>query len=185
MGGLFKLDLTKLVLKSYNILGLADQEEEGLNSQYMNQEDNFKQQITEFLSQVEYSELITVEGDVPHIRPMVYVNQGLTIYMATRRNTSKVQQILANPHVSVMIIKSFQEVKHTQEVIIEGVAGLVTEEQERQWVFEAFKKKPLTFQEWTEDGATEEYEVIKITPNLLKYFDYGKGESAPKILELA
>ncbi len=148
------------------------------------QQADFKRHIIDFISQVEYSELITVEGNVPHIRPMVYVNQGLTIYMASKRNTSKVQQVKNNPHVSVIIIKSFHEAEHTKEVVIEGMAVLVTEEQERNWVFDAFKKKPLTFQEWTESGSTEEYEVITITPGLLKYFDYAQGESMPEILKL-
>jgi general stress protein 26 len=155
------------------------------NSQDTGQGEDFKQRIIDFISKVEYSELITVEGDVPHIRPMVYVNRGLTIYMATRRNTAKVKQIRANPHVSVMIIKSFQEAEHTKEVIIEGTASFVTGREERRWVFEAFKKKPLTFQEWAETGSTEEYEVIKITPHLLKYFDYAAGEQEPKTVKLA
>ncbi len=155
-----------------------------MGTQAEEQPADFKQHIIDFISQVEYSELITVEDDTPHIRPMVYVNQGLVIYMASRRNTSKVHQIKANPNVSVMIIKSFQDAGHTKEVVIEGTASFVTREQERKWVFEAFKRKPPIFQEWTESNSIKEYEVIKITPDLLKYFDYAQGESTPKILEL-
>jgi general stress protein 26 len=155
-----------------------------LSSQTADQEKDFKQHIIELISNVEYSELITVNGDSPHIRPMVYVNQGMTIYMATHRDAAKVQQIRANPHVSVMIIKSFQEAAATKEVIIEGLASFVVDTDERTWVFEAFKKKPLTFQEWVETGSTEEYEIIKITPHIIKYFDYSEGESNPKVLKL-
>lgn len=155
-----------------------------MSTQDEDQQEDFKRHIIDFMSKVEYSELITVEGEIPHIRPMVYVNKELIIYMATKRNTSKVYQIKANPNVSVMIIKSFKEAEHTKEVVIEGTASLVTNKQERNWVFEAFKRKPVTFQEWAESDSSEEYEVIKITPNLLKYFDYAQGESMPKVLEL-
>ncbi len=149
------------------------------------EEENFKKKIIDFISQVVYSELITAKDNVPHIRPMVYVNNGLTIYMATRRDTPKVEQIKANPNVSVMIIKSFQEAAHSQEVIIEGLAVLVENENERNWVFEAFKNKPKTFQEWLEVSSTDEYEVIKITPHVVKYFNYAEGESMPQIINLS
>jgi general stress protein 26 len=156
-----------------------------INFQSSAEEKDFEQCIVEFISNVEYSELITINGDAPHIRPMVYVNRGLTIYMATPRDTAKVKQIRLNPHVSVMIIKSFQAAEHTKEVIIDGMASLVADQEKRNWVFEAFKKKPLTFQEWAESESLEEYEIIEIKPYLVKYFDYAEGESAPKVLKLA
>ena len=145
---------------------------------------DFRQRIIDFISSVEYSELITVVNNVPHIRPMVYVNQGLKIYMATRKGAAKVQQIIANPHVSVIIIKSFKENENTKEAIIEGLASRVTEETERKWVFESFRHKPLTFQEWAERGNPDDYEVIKIEPRLIKYFDYALGDSEPLILRV-
>ena len=143
----------------------------------------FKGFLTELLSNVDYSELITVEREVPHIRPMVYVNRGLTIYMASLRGANKVKQIKANPHVSV-IIKTFKEDKENNEIIVEGLADFVSDPSEREWVFSAFKSKPLTFQEWAEDGSSAEYEVIRIVPRLIKYFDYTQGESAPRVLEV-
>lgn len=146
-------------------------------------QEEFRQKVVSFISSVEYSELITVTGNVPHIRPMMYVNDGLTIYMASRKNTAKVEQIKTNPNVSVMIIKSLQESSETKEVIIEGQASLVTNQAERETVFDLFKQKPLTFQEWA-GKDTNEFEVIKIIPQLLRYFDYSKGKSEPSVLEV-
>jgi len=139
--------------------------------------------LIELIQHVEYSELITVENNIPHIRPMIYVNRGLIIFMATHRQTAKVEQIRKNPHVSVIIIKSFQTASETKEVIIEGTAQFVTDGKEREWVFEAFQQKPPTFQEWRE-GNPADYEVIKITPRLIKYFDHASKESEPTILQL-
>ncbi len=143
------------------------------------------QVLVKFISQVEYSELVTVENNLPHIRPMVYVNRGLTIYMASRRQAQKIKQIKTNPHVSVVILKSFKEGQNTKEVIIEGVASVIADEQERRWVFDAFKTKPPAFQEWAERNAETDYEVIKIEPRLVKYFDYSTGESEPQILHVS
>ncbi len=146
--------------------------------------EDFRRKVIDFISSVEYSELVTVANNVPHIRPMVYVNNGLKIYMATRKGAVKIQQIIANPHVSVIIIKSFKENEDTKEAIIEGLAGRIIDEVERNWVFEAFRQKPRAFQEWAEQGNTDDYEVIKIEPETIKYFDYARGESAPAVLKI-
>ncbi len=143
--------------------------------------EQFRQQLIDFISTVEYSELITAKNNVPHIRPMVYVNDGLTIYMVSRKNTAKVEQIRANPNVSVMIIKSFETTSDTKEVIIEGQASFVSDTNERQKAFDLFKQKPQNFQEWA-DRDTGAFEVIKIIPQLLRYFDYAQGESTPRVL---
>ncbi len=139
--------------------------------------------MIDFISRVEYSELITVKDNVPHIRPMVYVNDGLTIYMISRKNTAKLEQIKANPNVSVMVIKSLEVTSDTKEVIIEGRASFVPEEAERQRVFELFQQKPPTFQEWVGKNC-QDFEVIKIIPKLLRYFDYSQGESEPRVLKI-
>ena len=143
-----------------------------------------RQGLIAFISTVEYSELITVKDNVPHIRPMVYVNEGLTIYMISRKNTAKLEQIKANPNVSVMVIKSLEVTSDTKELIIEGLASFVPEEDERQRVFELFRQKPPAFQEWVGKNRRD-FEVIKILPKLLRYFDYSQGESEPKVLKVS
>ncbi|MFQ5647551.1 MAG: pyridoxamine 5'-phosphate oxidase family protein, partial [bacterium] len=96
---------------------------------------DFIEKITDFISTVAYSELITVADNIPCIRPMVYVNDALTIYMVSSRAAAKIEQIKQNPHVSVVIIKSFNTQEDTREVIINGLASIVEDEQERKKVF--------------------------------------------------
>ena len=145
--------------------------------------ERFRQGLVDFISSVEYSELITVKDNRPHIRPMVYVNDGLTIYMISRRNTPKIEQIKASPNVSVMIIKSLEVSSDTKEVIIEGRASFVPGETERNRVFEMFKEKPPNFQEWLGKDPND-FEVIKIVPTSIRYFDYSSGDSQPRVLSI-
>lgn len=141
----------------------------------------FTDWIAEFISSVDYSELITVDGGIPHIRPMIYVSEGVNIYMVTGNDSSKVQQVLNNPNVSVMIIKSLSEASDTQEIIVLGKAEITKSPQEREQVFKLFQKKPTTYQEWT--GKESQYTILKIIPIELKYFDYSTGESQPRIIK--
>ena len=67
-------------------------------------DNGFSEWIAGFISTVDYSELITVDGSTPHIRPMVYASDGLVIYMVTANNSHKLTHIRNNPNVSVMII---------------------------------------------------------------------------------
>ncbi|MBI5788312.1 MAG: pyridoxamine 5'-phosphate oxidase family protein [Candidatus Schekmanbacteria bacterium] len=154
-----------------------------INPTKINNPESLNKELINFISQVEYSELITVTDNLPHIRPMVYVNDGLTIYMISAKQTAKVSQIKANPNVSVMIVKSFQASSETKELIVEGRASFVTDQSLRAKVFELFKQKPQTFQEWV-DKEHADYEVIKIIPHLLRYFDYAHGQGEPNILKI-
>jgi general stress protein 26 len=143
-------------------------------------EKDFAEWIADFISTVDYSELITVDKGTPHIRPMIYVSDGLNIYMVTANNSAKLQQIKNNPKVSIIIIKSLSEVSETKEVIISGKAEEVQSQQQREYIFKLFLTKPKTYQEWL--GKESEYTVLKITTTELKYFDYSTGDSKPKIL---
>ena len=151
------------------------------NSKPSLNEEQFSEWIAGFISSVDYSELITVNEGIPHIRPMIYVCDSLNIYMVTANDSSKLLQISNNPNVSVIIIKSLSEAADTQEVIISGKAQEVETHQEREFAFGLFLLKPKTYQEWV--GKESEYTVFKITPDELKYFDYSTGESKPRILK--
>jgi nitroimidazol reductase NimA-like FMN-containing flavoprotein (pyridoxamine 5'-phosphate oxidase superfamily) len=111
---------------------------------------------------------------------MIYVNEGLVIYMVTAGNSEKLRQIKNNPNVSVIIIKSLSEASDTQEVIVSGRAEEVKSDHERERIYGLFKEKPPTYQEWI--GKESRYAVMKITPAKVKYFDYSTGESKPRIL---
>lgn len=143
-------------------------------------EKDFTEWIAEFISAVDYSELITVNKGTPHIRPMIYISDGLSIYMVTANNSAKLQQIKDNPNVSIIIIKSLSDVSETKEVIISGKAEEVQSPQQRGHIFKLFLKKPQTYQEWL--GKESDYTVLKITTTELKYFDYSTGDSQPRIL---
>lgn len=144
---------------------------------------DFIEKITDFISTVAYSELITVADNIPCIRPMVYVNDALTIYMVSSRAAAKIEQIKQNPHVSVVIIKSFNTQEDTREVIINGLASIVEDEQERKKVFGLFEKRPRHYQEWTLSDDTDKYEVIRIDSSSLRYFDYSTGDGIPIVLD--
>ena len=150
------------------------------NSKPLLNEKQFSEWIADFISSVDYSELITVNDGIPHIRPMIYVCDNHNVYMVTANDSGKLLQIKNNPNVSVIIIKSLSEAVDTQEVIISGKAQKVESRQEREFVFGLFLLKPKAYQEWV--GRESEYTVLKIAPDKLKYFDYSTGESQPRVL---
>jgi len=146
--------------------------------------ETLKEKIIGCLEEVEYSELITVQKGVPHTRPMVYANDCLTIYMVTKNNANKVLHIQENQNVSVLVLKSFQKPENVKEIIIEGVGEIVGEDEERNKAFNLFDKKPKAYQIWAGKSDLNEYTVIRITPNLIKYFDYSKKEGMPLMLKV-
>jgi general stress protein 26 len=150
------------------------------NKQNSLDDKQFTDWIADFISSVDYSELITVADKTPHIRPMIYVSEGVYIYMVTGNDTGKLRQIQKNPNVSVMIIKSLSEVSDSREVIVSGRAEMVEDSGERDRVFGLFQAKPKDYQEWI--GKESEYTIFKITPVELKYFDFSSGESQPRVL---
>ncbi len=147
-------------------------------------EQNLKEYIIDFLPQTAYSELITVNNGMPHTRPMVYVNDGLIIYMVTKKETTKVEHIKANPNVSVLIIRSFEMVENIKEITVEGKASILDDQAERGKVFKLFESKPKAFQSWAEQGQLDEFDVIRIDPKLIKFFDYSKEDGSPLVLSL-
>jgi len=145
--------------------------------------EELKNKLIEFLSEVEYSELITVKDDVPHTRPMVYANDGVTIYMISKKNATKVNHIEKNPNVSVLIIKSFKESEKIKELTLEGKASILPTSEERDNAFRMFDKKSKNFQFWV-GKSNDDYEVLRIEPHLMKYFDYSREDGKPLVLNL-
>ena len=146
--------------------------------------EELKSKIVAFLSDVEYSELITVDKGIPHNRPMVYANDGIVTYMVSKKNTSKVNHIKNNPNVSVVIIKSLRSPGKVEEVSLEGKAYIVSDSAERDKAFSLFQSKPKVFQTWLGKVNRGDYDVIRIEPSLMKYFDYSEGDGTPFVVEL-
>ncbi|AKB50989.1 Putative heme iron utilization protein [Methanosarcina barkeri str. Wiesmoor] len=132
--------------------------------------EKLKDKIYEYLSDHYYLNLATVSPQGrPMAHTMAYVSKGATVYVATNKNTRKVQNIVQNPHVAYTIDEDDPDWFEIQALQIEGKASIVTDESELREVGEIMVAK---FPVAADMPPDPESIMIKIEPEVIYYLDY-------------
>ena len=114
-----------------------------------------------------YCALVTVDASgVPHARTMdpVPPEDDMTVWLGTNRRTRKVEQIRANPQVTLY----YQAPDGSGYVTITGRARLVDDESEK-----ASRWKP-EWEAFYPDPASD-YLLIEVVPERVEVVDYSRG----------
>jgi nitroimidazol reductase NimA-like FMN-containing flavoprotein (pyridoxamine 5'-phosphate oxidase superfamily) len=91
--------------------------------------EGLKEKIYEYLSDHYYLNLATISPQGrPMVHTMAYVSEGAVVYMATNKNTRKVQNIMQNPYVAYTIDEDDPDWFDMQALQIEGRALIITDE---------------------------------------------------------
>ena len=129
-----------------------------------------KDKIYEYLANHYYLNLATVSPQgSPMAHTMAYVSKDAVIYLATNKNTRKVQNIIHNPRVAYTVDEDDPDWFDMQALQVEGRASIITEENELREVGEVMIAKFPVTADMPPDPDTI---MIKIEPEVIYYLDY-------------
>ncbi|SDD92133.1 General stress protein 26 [Paenibacillus sp. UNCCL117] len=122
---------------------------------------SLEEQITAVLEDNKFCSFGTIDGQKPKVRYMALFNEGLTLYLATNAKTDKVDEILGNPNVYVLV--GFDGKKSNDILQIEAKAEVCKDETLRERLWNS------SFKEWFEGPHDPEYVILKINPDRIEY----------------
>jgi general stress protein 26 len=132
--------------------------------------EELKDKIREYLSNHYYLNLATVSPQGrPMAHTMAYVSEGIVVYIATNKNTRKVQNIMQNPHVAYTVDEDDPDWFDIQALQIEGKASIITDEGELREAGEILVAKFPVAADMPPDPDSI---MIKIEPEVIYYLDY-------------
>ena len=132
--------------------------------------EELKDKIYEYLSSHYYLNLATVSPQGrPMAHTMAYVSENAVTYLATNKNTRKVQNIMHNPYVAYTVDEDNPDWFDMQALQVEGKASIITGENELREVGEIMAAK---FPVAADMPPDPDIIMIKIEPEVIYYLDY-------------
>ncbi|WP_410509540.1 pyridoxamine 5'-phosphate oxidase family protein [Methanosarcina hadiensis] len=129
-----------------------------------------KSKICEYLANHYYLNLATISPEGrPMAHTMAYVSESEIVYLATNKNTRKVQNIMQNPQVAFTVDEDDPDWFNMQALQVEGKASIVADENEMREVGEIMAAKFPVIADLPPDPDTI---MIKIEPETVYYLDY-------------
>jgi general stress protein 26 len=132
--------------------------------------EELKNKICEYLASHYYLNLATVspQGN-PMAHTLAYVSEEAVVYLATNKNTRKVQNIMQNPRVAYTVDEDEPDWFNMQALQVEGRASIITDEKELREVGEIMAAKfPIA----ADMPPDPDIVMIKIEPEVVYYLDY-------------
>ena len=129
-----------------------------------------KDKIYKYLANHYYLNLATVSPQgSPVVHTMAYVSKDAVVYLATNKNTRKVQNIMLNSRVAYTVDEDDPDWFAMKALQVEGRASISTDEKELREMGEIMAAKfPITA-DMPPDPDTV---MIKIEPEVIYYLDY-------------
>ena len=120
----------------------------------------FTKKELEFLESMEECRVATTHNNIPHVKPVSYLLEENTIYIATDYETRMYKNLLENPHAALSI-DIYKSGGH-KAVCIQGKATIIENGSEFSRIYKKFHEKF----EWVRDQPWEEDEApfVKIIP---------------------
>lgn len=132
--------------------------------------EELKSKIREYLANHYYLNLATISSEGrPMAHTMAYVSECEIVYLATNKNTRKVQNIMQNPKVAFTVDEDDPDWFSMQALQVEGRASIVADEKELREVGEIMAAKFPVIADLPPDPDTI---MIKIEPEIVYYLDY-------------
>jgi general stress protein 26 len=129
-----------------------------------------KDKINQYLANHFYLNLATVSPQgSPMAHTMAYVTKDSVVYLATNKNTRKVQNIMKNPKVAYTVDDDDPDWFDMQALQVEGKASIITDEKVLREIGEIMVAK---FPVVADMPADPDSIMIKIEPEVIYYLDY-------------
>jgi general stress protein 26 len=126
--------------------------------------DGLKQKVNELMEHHGVGTLATIRDSKPYTRFMDFIHDDLTLYTATNRNTHKVEDILRNPFVHILIGNEDNS-WHQSYLEIEARAELTDDPTLKQRCWDDHLK------EWLQGPDDPNYVVLKLNAEKILLFD--------------
>jgi general stress protein 26 len=132
--------------------------------------EDLKNKVNKYLADHYYLNLATVspQGN-PMAHTLAYVSEEAIVYVATRKNTRKVQNIMHNPHVAYTVDEDDPDWFDMKALQVEGRASIINDEKELREIGEIMVAKFPIVADMPPDP---EIILIKIEPEVIYYLDY-------------
>jgi general stress protein 26 len=132
--------------------------------------EDLKNKVNKYLADHYYLNLATVspQGN-PMAHTLAYVSEEAIVYLATRKNTRKVQNIMHNPHVAYTVDEDDPDWFDMKALQVEGRASIINDEKELREIGEIMVAKFPIVADMPPDP---EIVLIKIVPEVIYYLDY-------------
>jgi general stress protein 26 len=144
--------------------------------------ENAKREVIHYLKEKEICSLATLRRDgYPQANVVDYVNDGLTLYMATFATASKVDNIRFCPKVSLTVGGKSDDINQTKGVSLAGEAFVLNGKREIQRARRLLLKKFPYVSEFPD----EQLAWIKVRPRVIYFVDYSKGIGHQDIIEIS
>ncbi len=109
--------------------------------------------VPEYLNQTKFIILATINHEVPAVRTLAsFASEGLTTYFSTGKSTAKVEQIHANPKVTVLFQHENQDLASYVNVSIVGTANQITAKEEVDKAIKLIADRSPNFKARAENG---------------------------------
>lgn len=132
--------------------------------------EDLKNKVNKYLADHYYLNLATVspQGN-PMAHTLAYVSEEAIVYLATRKNTRKVQNIMHNPHVAYTVDEDDPDWFDMKALQVEGRASIINDEKELREIGEIMVAKFPIVADMPPDP---EIIMIKIESDTIYYLDY-------------
>ncbi len=132
--------------------------------------EELKDKINQYLANHYYLNLATVSPQgSPMAHTLAYVSKDSVVYLATNKNTRKVQNIMQNANVAYTVDEDDPDWFNMQALQVEGKASIIIDEKELREFGEIMVAKFPVVADMPPDPDTV---MIKIEPKVIYYLDY-------------
>lgn len=138
-------------------------------------------EISKYLGSSKTAVLATIDSDnIPNIRTIGgFGVEGITVYFATTKGSSKVEQIKNNNKVSLLFEHENQVIPNFVNVEIKGIAEEVKDKDKFEEGFKYISKRRPQLK------ITEEtHSIYKVVPKEIKVLDFSKEKAEDKIQKI-
>ncbi|MEI2357468.1 pyridoxamine 5'-phosphate oxidase family protein [Mesobacillus zeae] len=136
--------------------------------------DSLKQKVLSVLEGNRVGSLATIKNNKPHSRYMTFLNEGLTLYTPTTKDTYKTEEIETNPNVHILL-GYFGEGMGDAFVEIQGTAEIKEDKDLKSRIWNEHMEK------WIKSPDDPDYIVLKIQAETIRLMN---DQDAPKTLNL-
>lgn len=140
--------------------------------------------ITSVIDDVDDMTIATVREDgYPQATTVSYVNDGLTVYFATDKNSQKANNIAKNNKVSLTIDRNYQHWNDIESLSIGAIAEPVHNAEEIEKVSGLMFDKFPEVTQYASDGL-EDVAFFRIQPEVISLLDYSRGFGHTELIKL-
>ncbi len=148
-----------------------------------------KLEILSFLKKASLGILGTNDTDSNNVRQRVMyygIDDEFNCYLMSTKESPKIDQIQSSSKVSFIILTIEDPYENSWEIEIDGYAKLLSEKNEIDFALDRLKGKNPFADVVLESGIIEQFDFMKLVPDIVRFRKYGEALSGnpPTILEM-